>query len=99
MGTTNDNLAELPKVDYSQVCGVKIFMGSSKGNMLVDNERELHAVFKHVPALIALHCEDDPMIKAKQLEMTAQYGDAGLNANTILKLGIAQHAMPQVPRR
>ena len=55
-------------------------MGSSTGNMLVDNEKELHAVFKHVPALIALHCEDDPMIKAKQLEMTAQYGDAGLNA-------------------
>ncbi len=80
MGTTNDNLEELLKVDYSQVCGVKIFMGSSTGNMLVDNEEELHAVFKHVPALIALHCEDDPMIKTRQLEMIAKYGEAGLNA-------------------
>lgn len=80
MGTTNDNLAELLKVDYSKVCGVKIFMGSSTGNMLVDNEEELHAVFKQVPALIALHCEDDPMIKTRQLEMIARYGEAGLNA-------------------
>lgn len=80
MGTTNDNLAELLKVDYSKVCGVKIFMGSSTGNMLVDDEEELHAVFKHVPALIALHCEEDPMIKTRQLEMIAQYGEAGLNA-------------------
>lgn len=80
MGTTNDNLAELLKVDYSQVCGVKIFMGSSTGNMLVDNEEELHAVFKQVPALIALHCEDDPMIKTRQLEMIARYGEAGLDA-------------------
>jgi dihydroorotase len=80
MGTTNDNLAELLKVDYSQVCGVKIFMDSSTGNMLVDNEEELHAVFKQVPALIALPCEDDPMIKTRQLEMIARYGEAGLNA-------------------
>jgi dihydroorotase len=81
MGTTNDNLAELLKVDYSKVCGVKIFMGSSTGNMLVDDEEELHAVFKHVPALIALHCEDDPMIKQTQLEFIARYGEQGLNAS------------------
>lgn len=80
MGTTNDNLEELLGLDYSKVCGVKIFMGSSTGNMLVDDESALQAIFSQVPALIALHCEDDPMIKARQAELLAEQGEAGLNA-------------------
>lgn len=64
MGTTNTNLDELLKVDETKVCGVKIFMGSSTGDMLVDNPESLNAIFKNVKTLIATHCEDDPMIKA-----------------------------------
>lgn len=75
MGTTNDNLAELQKVDYSKVAGVKIFMGSSTGNMLVDNKQSLERVFSEVNALIVTHCEDDPMIKARQKELIAEYGE------------------------
>ncbi len=75
MGTTNDNLTELQKVDYSKVAGVKIFMGSSTGNMLVDNVKSLEQVFSEVNALIVTHCEDDPMIKAKQQQMVAEYGE------------------------
>lgn len=81
MGTTNDNLEELLRLDYSQVCGVKIFMGSSTGNMLVDDQAALEAIFSQVPALIALHCEDDPMIKARQAALVAEYGEADLRAS------------------
>jgi dihydroorotase len=63
MGTTNDNLDEIKKVDFTNVCGLKIFMGSSTGNMLVDNSSTLEAIFKEVKSIIALHCEDDVLIK------------------------------------
>lgn len=75
MGTTNDNLSELQKVDYRKVAGVKIFMGSSTGNMLVDNVHSLEHVFSEVDALIVTHCEDDPMIKEKQRQMIEEYGE------------------------
>lgn len=76
MGTTNHNLEELLKVDEQNVCGVKIFMGSSTGDMLVDDPEALNAIFKHVKTLIATHCEDDPMIKANAARIKAEYGDA-----------------------
>jgi len=63
MGVTNDNLKEVLKTDPEQVCGVKIFMGSSTGNMLVDNERALYEVFDQCQMLIATHCEDEETIK------------------------------------
>jgi len=63
MGVTNDNLKEVLKTDPEQVCGVKIFMGSSTGNMLVDNERALDEVFDQCQMLIATHCEDEETIK------------------------------------
>jgi dihydroorotase len=63
MGTTNDNLDEIKKVDFSTVCGLKIFMGSSTGNMLVDNSSTLEQIFKEVKTIIAVHCEDDVLIK------------------------------------
>lgn len=75
MGTTNDNLDELKKIDYSKVAGVKIFMGSSTGNMLVDNHKALENVFSQVDAIIVTHCEDDPMIKAKQKQIIEEYGE------------------------
>ncbi len=75
MGTTNDNLEELLKVDYSKVAGVKIFMGSSTGNMLVDNLKTLDNVFSKVDAIIVTHCEDDVMIKEKQKKIMEEYGE------------------------
>ena len=75
MGTTNDNLSELLKVDPKTVCGVKIFMGSSTGNMLVDNKETLDNIFSQVKTLIAVHCEVDGMIKENMMAMTKKYGE------------------------
>jgi dihydroorotase len=75
MGTTNTNLSELLQVDPKQVCGVKIFMGSSTGDMLVDNQDALEAIFAQVKTLIAVHCEDDPMIKRNAVAAQEKYGE------------------------
>lgn len=75
MGGTNHNLEEALKVDYSKVCGLKIFMGSSTGDMLVDHEEVLEGFFSKVNALIATHCEFDPLIKANQERIVAEYGE------------------------
>lgn len=75
MGGTNHNLDETLKVDYSKVCGLKIFMGSSTGDMLVDHQEVLEGFFSKVPALIATHCEFDPMIKENQKRIMQEYGD------------------------
>ncbi len=75
MGTTNDNLSELLKVNPKTVCGVKIFMGSSTGNMLVDNRETLDNIFSQVNTLIAVHCEVDGMIKENMAAMTEKYGE------------------------
>jgi dihydroorotase len=75
MGGTNLNLEETLKVDYSKVCGLKIFMGSSTGDMLVDNEKTLEGFFEKSNALIATHCEYDPMIKDTQARIIAEYGE------------------------
>ncbi|MES2679117.1 MAG: dihydroorotase [Bacteroidota bacterium] len=75
MGATNKNIDELLKIDYSKVCGVKIFMGSSTGDMLVDDKEALENIFSKVGALIATHCEWDPMIKDNQKRMVEEYGE------------------------
>lgn len=75
MGTTNHNLAELLKVDETMVCGVKIFMGSSTGDMLVDDPQALEAIFREVKTLIATHCEKDPLVKQNQAEFVEQFGE------------------------
>jgi dihydroorotase len=75
MGTTNNNLDELLRLDPKRVCGVKIFMGSSTGNMVVDNSTSLENIFKEVKLLIATHCEDDPMLKQNQQRFIEMYGD------------------------
>lgn len=66
MGATNDNLDEVLKTDASKVCGLKIFMGSSTGNMLVDNRETLNNLFSHVDMLIATHCEDEQTIRTNK---------------------------------
>ncbi len=75
MGTTNANLVEVLETDPKTVCGVKIFLGSSTGDMLVDNEKALDVIFDKVKMLIAVHAEDDTMIKANLEKFRAQYGD------------------------
>lgn len=75
MGAANDNLDEVLKTNPRDVCGVKIFMGSSTGNMLVDNEVALENIFRNSPTLIATHCEDEATIKANLAAYKEKYGD------------------------
>lgn len=74
-GGTNDNVEEIKKVNPRNVCGVKVFMGSSTGNMLVDQEQALRDIFTHSPTLIATHCEDTPMIKAREAQWKEKFGE------------------------
>ncbi|MGN1256529.1 MAG: dihydroorotase [Bacteroidaceae bacterium] len=75
LGATNDNLEEIKKVDVHHVPGVKLFMGSSTGNMLVDNEKALRAIFEYCPTLIMTHCEDTTRINQRMKEMQEAYGE------------------------
>lgn len=74
-GATNDNLEQIKQVDPRKICGVKVFMGSSTGNMLVDAPKTLEGIFATSPTLIATHCEDTPMIKANEEKAREQYGE------------------------
>lgn len=76
MGATNDNLEEVLKTNPKNVAGIKIFLGSSTGNMLVDNEVVLEKIFSTTPMLIAVHCEDEQTIKKNLEKYIAEYGDA-----------------------
>jgi dihydroorotase len=75
MGASNDNLDEVLKTDGKNVCGVKIFMGSSTGNMLVDNTAVLERLFAEVPLLIATHCEDEATVRANLELYKEKYGE------------------------
>ncbi|MGK0285894.1 MAG: dihydroorotase [Salibacteraceae bacterium] len=75
LGVTNSNINEIRKIDPSKICGVKIFMGSSTGDMVVDNDNSLDNVFRDSPVLIATHCEDDDIIKENQAKYLAKYGE------------------------
>ncbi|NMH28552.1 dihydroorotase [Flavobacterium silvaticum] len=75
MGASNDNLDEVLKTNPRNVAGVKIFLGSSTGNMLVDNEAVLEKIFSSTPMLIAVHCEDEATIKANLEKAKAEFGD------------------------
>ncbi len=75
MGAGNDNLDEVLKTDPQNVCGVKVFMGSSTGNMLVDNRETLERLFSQCQSLIATHCEDEATIIANLAEAQSTYGD------------------------
>lgn len=76
MGASNDNLEEVLKTDPRTVCGVKVFMGSSTGNMLVDDEKTLEGLFSKVPMLIATHCEDEATVRANEQTYRDKYGEA-----------------------
>jgi dihydroorotase len=75
MGASNDNLDEVLKTNPTNVCGIKVFMGSSTGNMLVDNEKALEGLFSQVGMLIATHCEDENTIKANLEKAKTLYGE------------------------
>ncbi len=75
MGASNDNLEEVLKTDTNNVCGIKIFMGSSTGNMLVDNPITLDHIFAQSPMLIAVHCEDEATIKQNATQYKQTLGD------------------------
>lgn len=75
MGASNDNIEEVLKTDQKKVCGVKVFMGSSTGNMLVDNEQTLEKIFSSTDCLVATHCEDEATIRRNLELFRAQYGD------------------------
>jgi dihydroorotase len=75
MGTTNDNLEELKKVNPITTCGVKIFMGSSTGDMLVDDAEVLNRIFAEIPVLIATHCENENRVKERLAKWIQQYGE------------------------
>jgi dihydroorotase len=74
IGASNDNIGELLKCDFSSFAGVKVFMGSSTGNMLVDDSRVLERIFSEIPALIIAHCEDEATIKANMEKYIRRYG-------------------------
>lgn len=75
MGASNDNIAEVLKTDPKNVCGIKIFMGSSTGNMLVDNRETLDNIFSKSELLIAVHCEDEATIRKNTALIKEKYGE------------------------
>lgn len=75
MGASNDNLDEVLKTNPENVCGVKVFMGSSTGNMLVDEKSTLEGLFSKVKMLIATHCEDEQTIRTNEANARAEYGE------------------------
>jgi dihydroorotase len=75
LGASNENLEAVKSADPEKIAGVKVFMGSSTGNMLVDEETVLEGIFRNAPTIIATHCEDTPMILANEEDARNKYGD------------------------
>ncbi len=87
MGVSNDNYDEVMRTDATKICGLKIFMGSSTGNMLVDNPSTLEKVFANAPTLIATHCEDEATVKAniEYYKKNSPVGGWGANIHAIVR--------------
>ncbi|MFE8033725.1 dihydroorotase [Thiohalocapsa marina] len=86
LGASNDNIDAIRGVRTGQCCGVKVFMGASTGNMLVDDEQTLDAIFADSPLLIATHCEDTPTILANEAEYRQRYGeDVPMSAHPLIR--------------
>ena len=75
LGATNDNLDEIRRVTAADACGIKVFMGASTGNMLVDKREVLEKIFADASLLVATHCEDTPLIRANEEIFRQRYGD------------------------
>ncbi len=90
MGASNDNIEEVLKTNPTDVCGVKIFMGSSTGNMLVDEEKTLEGLFSKIDMLIATHCEDEATIRRNTEAAKVQFGeDVPIEQHPIIRSGEA----------
>lgn len=76
MGCSEDNLDEVLKTDPRDVCGIKLFLGSSTGNMLVEDPAYLEALFANAPTIVAAHCEEESIIRQNTADFKARYGDA-----------------------
>lgn len=74
LGATNDNADELSRLKPGVTCGIKIFMGASTGNMLVDNDETLEDIFEHAQTVVVTHCEDSPTIKSNEAAWQEKYG-------------------------
>lgn len=86
LGATNSNLDEVLKADPSEVCGIKLFMGSSTGNMLVDDEKTLRDLFSKVTIPVACHCESEPVIKRNSEIYSKKYGeDVPVNMHPLIR--------------
>ena len=86
MGASNDNLDEIKRTDPKNVCGLKVFMGSSTGNMLVDNEKTLEGIFKEANILVATHCEDEATIRHNTALFKEKYGeDIPMEAHPLIR--------------
>jgi dihydroorotase len=86
MGASNDNIEEVLKTNNRDVCGIKVFMGSSTGNMLVDQQETLDKIFSEVPMLIATHCEDEKTIRANTAAFKEKYGeDVPISAHPLIR--------------
>jgi dihydroorotase len=75
LGATNDNLAEIKKIKPSLVCGLKLFMGASTGNMLVDDIKTLESIFAECPVIIVMHCEDEKTIRLNTEHYRKKFGE------------------------
>jgi len=86
MGTSNHNAEEVLKTNPKTVCGIKIFLGASTGNMLVDDINTLEKVFSKAPTLVAVHCEDEPTIQANLNRFKKEYGeDIPMKAHPLIR--------------
>ncbi len=75
IGATADNIDQLTSADYSRVAGVKLFMGSSTGNMLMDSDEVMRRIMQEVPAIIAVHAEDEALLNANRQAIVSRYGE------------------------
>lgn len=75
MGASNNNLDEVLKTDPKRVCGVKVFMGSSTGDMLVDEKKILEGIFKESPTIVATHCEEEAVVRANMAAAKERWGE------------------------
>ena len=75
LGASNSNIEEIKRIDIEKACGLKVFMGASTGDMLVDNEKTLEDIFQYAPVNIVTHCENTPRILEKEKEFADKYGE------------------------
>ena len=75
LGGTNTNIEEIKALEVGESCGIKVFMGASTGDMLVDDPQALDKIFEHAPVIVVTHCEDSPMIWANEARAKERYGE------------------------